>query len=301
MTALARKLSLIAALAGLPAAAGAAGPARGLTHVRTVLTDSSEGALRAPEGVACDDRGAVVVADTGNRRLVTYTWKDGSLEGGTALRMPQLTHPVRLQIDSKGFVLVLDRRARKILRVDASGAYAGALEPKGTSGTVTPAAFKLDAADTAYVLDVVARKVVVIAADGRVTRELPLPDGARGLTDLAVDAGGKVYLVDAVTAILYAAEPSEKGFKAISPSMKDRISFPGYLTVDGRGRLFVVDQNGNAVVRMGTDGSFQGRDLAWGAADGALDYPAQLCVTGGGDVLVADRNNDRVQVFALPR
>jgi hypothetical protein len=70
---------------------------------------------------------------------------------------------------------------------------------------------------------------------------------------------------------------------------------------DNRGKLFVVDQNGNAVVRLGTDGSFQGRDLAIGWHDGAVYYPAQLCINKGGDVFLADRANNRVQIFALPR
>jgi sugar lactone lactonase YvrE len=294
-------LLLIAAMAAVPVGAGAAGPVRGLTFERAVFTDSAEVALRAPEGVACDDKGAVVVADTGNARLLTYTWKDGSLDGGKPLRLPQLTHPVRLQIDSKGYVLVLDRRSRKIVRVDASGAYAGFLEPKGASwGAVTVAAFKLDASDNAYVLDVVARRVAVASKDGSVTRELPLPP-AKAITDIAVEPSGKIFAVDAVTATVYAAEPAEKEFRAVSPSLKDRISFPGYLAADGRGRLFVVDQNGSAVVRLGTDGTFQGRDLAWGAVEGALNYPGQLCITPVGDVLVADRNNDRVQIFSLPR
>lgn len=301
-TLFAAKVGLLAALALIPAGARAAGAARGLTFERAVLADSSDAPLRAPEGVACDDRGAVVVADTGNRRLVTYTWKDGALDGGKAIRLPQLTYPVRLQIDSKGFVLALDRRTRKIVRVDASGAYAGVLEAKGGSGAaLTPSAFKLDASDDAYVLDVVARKVVVLAPDGRVTRELPLPPEARAVTDVAVDGAGKTYVVDAATATLFVAERADRAFKALTKGMKDRISFPGYLVADARGRLFVVDQNGSAVVRMTNDGAFQGRDLAWGVADGDLDHPAQLCVTLAGEVLVADRDNDRVQIFALPR
>jgi sugar lactone lactonase YvrE len=299
---LSRKLFFLAALIALPGGARAAGPVRGLAFERAVLTDSAEVALRAPEGVACDEHGAVVVADTGNGRLLTFTWKEGALDGGKALRLPQLTHPVRLQIDSKGYVLALDRRSRKIVRVDANGAYGGFLEPKGASwGAVTPAAFKLDASDAAYVLDVVAKMVAVVSADGKVTRELPLPAGAKAITDLAVESSGKIFLVDAVTAVVYAAEPAEKAFRAVTSSLKDRISFPGYLLADGRGRLFVVDQNGNAVVRIGTDGTFQGRDLVWGAVEGALNYPGQLCITPSGDVLVADRNNDRVQIFSLPR
>jgi streptogramin lyase len=294
-----RMAFLLALAASLPGGALAAGS--GLSHVRTVYVDAADGALRSPEGVACDDRGAVVVADTGNSRLLTYTWKDGSLDGGAQVRLAQLPHPVRVQIDSKGFVLALDRRAKKIVRVDAKGAFAGYLEPKGASAPVAVAAFKLDAADNAYVLDVIAGKVLVVAPDGRVTRELPVPPGARGVTDVAADASGKIYLVDAVTAVVFVAEAAEKAFKPLSASLKEMASFPTYLATDNRGRLYLVDQNGGAVVKLGTDGVYQGRDLALGWADGALRYPGQLCVTSEGDVIVADRSNNRVQIFALPR
>ena len=94
---------------------------------------AAEVALRSPEGVACDERGALVIADTGNARLLTYTWKEGVLDGGAQVKLAQLTYPVRVQIDSKGFVLALDRRTRRIIRVDAKGAYAGYVEGKGAT------------------------------------------------------------------------------------------------------------------------------------------------------------------------
>jgi sugar lactone lactonase YvrE len=265
-----------------------------------IYRDQADVALRSPEGVACDDRGALVVADTGNARLLTYRWKEGVLEGGAQVKLSQLPYPVRVQIDSKGVVLVLDRRARRIVRVDANGAFAGYVEAKGVSPPVTPAAFKLDRADNVHVLDVAARRVLVIAPDGSVARELPLPKGA-GFTDVEVDAGGRVYVVDAVTATVFAAEPGAAAFKPLSASLKEAISFPTYLASDDRGKLYLVDQHGNAVVKLGVDGSFQGRDLAMGWTDGAVYYPAQLCINSEGDVFLADRNNDRVQVFAIPR
>ena len=259
-------------------------------------------ALRSPEGVACDDHGALVVADTGNARLLTFRWKDGALDSGAQVRLAQLPYPVRVQIDSKGFVLALDRRAKRIVRVDAKGAFAGYLEPQGaSSGPVTPAAFKLDAADRAYVLDVVAAKVFVVSPEGRVTRELPLPKGASGITDVAVDSGGQIYVVDAVTAVVFAAGASATAFQPLSKGLKEMISFPTYLTADNRGKLYLVDQNGSGIVRLGVDGSFQGRELAMGWSDGAVYYPAQLCINSGGDVFLADRNNNRVQIFATPR
>lgn len=290
---------LLAALAGAPAAALAAG-GRAITHERSIYLDAADVPLRAPEGVACDERGTVVVADTGNARLVLYTWKDGALDGGTAVKLPQLQHPVRVQIDGKGFVLALDRRTRRVVKVDAQGSPAGFLEPKGAAAPVTVTAFKLDAADNAYLLDGAGGRVVVLAPDGRVSRELPLPKGAAAVTDVAVDAGGKIYVVDAVSATVYAADPGAKAFAPLATAQKEMLGFPGYLAVD-HGRLWVVDQNGGALVRLGVDGAFQARELALGWSDGTLRYPAQLCLTSAGDVIVADRANDRVQIFALPR
>jgi sugar lactone lactonase YvrE len=262
--------------------------------------DAADVALRSPEGVACDERGTLVVADTGNARLLTFKWKDGLLDGGAQVMLAELPYPVRVQIDSKGFVLALDRRTRKIVRVDEKGAFAGYVQARGATPSVTPAAFKLDAADNVHVLDLVARRVLVVAPNGDVARELPLPKGASAITDVAVDSSGRVYVVDAVTAVVFAADAGATAFQPISKSLKELISFPIYLAAD-RGKLYVVDQNGNAIVRLGADGSFLGRDLAMGWGDGTVYYPGQLCIGPGGDVFVADRNNHRVQIFAAPR
>jgi DNA-binding beta-propeller fold protein YncE len=291
---------LLALAAAAPVAARAAGTGAGLRFQKAVYSDAAEVALRNPEGVACDDRGAVVVADTGNARLLVFGWKDGLLEGGTQVKLSQLPYPVRVQIDSKGFVFALDRRARKIVKVDAKGAFAGYMEAQGVAGGMSPSAFRVGPSDDVYVLDVAAGKVLVLSPEGKVKRELPLPKAA-GLTDVAVDSGGRVYLVDAVTAVVFAAEPGAKEFQALSKSLKEMVSFPTYVAPDNHGRLYVVDQNGNGVVKLGADGAYLGRELAIGSSEGALYYPAQLCVAGDGDLFVADRNNHRVQVFSLPR
>lgn len=301
MSKLSRTVLLACLAAAAAPAARAAAPGRTLTHQRTIYADSSDGALSRPEGLACDAKGNLVVADTGNGRLVTYRWKEGALDGGAVVKVAQLGYPFRVQIDTKGFVLALDRRTRRIARIDEKGAFAGYAEVKGAAPAVTPAAFRVDASDNLYVLDLVAHRVVVARADGTLSRELPLPKGARGVTDVAVDVSGKVYVLDAVGATLYVAEAADTEFKPLSSGLKGSVSFPTYVTPDNQGKLFVVDQNGDAVVRVGNDGSYQGRDLALGAVDGTVNYPAQICVTPDGDVFVADRNNDRVQIFTLPR
>ncbi len=283
----------------LPAAAGAQGAA--LRFEKAIYVDEKEVALRAPEGVACSEGGALVVADTGNARLLLFSWKDGVLDGGQPLKLPQLAHPTRLQLDRKGDLLVLDRKARKIGRVGVDRAFAGWLEVSGVGDTtaVVPGSFKLDAADNVYLVDLAARRVLVLDPGGKVTREIPLPaDGE--FTDLDVDATGKIFVVDAAHATIYAAEKGAGAFQPITKPMKDRMSFPAYLAV-GRGRIFLVDQNGMGIVTLGIDGAFQGRELSLGSNDGNLLYPGQICLGAEGDLFVADRQNNRVQVFAMKR
>jgi hypothetical protein len=78
------------------------------------------------------------------------------------------------------------------------------------------------------------------------------------------------------------------------------VSFPTYLTEES-GKLYLVDQNGSGIVLLGVDGTFVGRELEMGSVDGTLYYPSQMCVTAEGMAVIADRNNNRVQVFSVSR
>lgn len=299
---LARPLHLLlaAALGLAPAAAPAEGIA--FVHQASIYVDAKEKPLLAPEGVACADNGALVIADTGNHRLLLYTYRDGRLGGGTEVKLAQLTSPVRLQLSGKGDLLALDGKTRKIVKVAADGTFGGLLEPTGLEGPVEPVigAFKLDAGDHAWLLDVAGRRVLVLDADSKVTRQVKLPAACGTVTDIAVDLAGTLYAVDGVGGAVWVAEKGATEPKLLVKGLKDKLSFPGYLTV-ARGRLFLVDVNGSGVVLLGMDGSYQGRQLSIGWSEGLVNYPSQLCLTEAGTAFVADRFNNRVQVFATSR
>jgi hypothetical protein len=293
--AISSSLVLAAVLAG-PAAVRAEGIA--FVHEASIYVDAKEVPLKAPEGVACTDAGYVVVADTGNQRLVLYSYKDARLTGGNEVKLAQLTAPVRVQVSAKGDVLALDGKTRKIVKVSPTGTFDGTLEPSGLddAGKVVIGAFKIGASGAIYVLDVAGRRVLVLEASGAVKRQVEIPKEAGPVMDVAADAGGTIYVVDPVAAAVWAADKDAKAFKALTQGMKDRMSFPVYLTAT-KGRLLLVDQNGNGVVLLGVDGSYQGRQLSIGWSDGLVNYPQQLCVTDAGTVFVADRYNNRIQVF----
>jgi hypothetical protein len=184
--------------------------------------------------------------------------------------------------------------------VGAGGGFAGALEPKGLedAGAVVPVAFKLDGGDNVYVLDAAGRRVLAMDASGAVSNVVQLPKEAGTVMDVAVDGGGTLYAVDAVGAAVWTAEKGAKVFKPLVQGMKDRMSFPTYMVV-AKGRIFLVDQNGSGIVLLGVDGSYQGRQLSIGWSDGLVNYPAQLCMTEKGFAFLADRFNNRVQVFNI--
>jgi len=283
-------------LAVTPATAAAA--SIGFKHQKTIYGDDKEAPLRFPEGVACDDNGSIVIADSGNGRLLTFSWKDGALTGGAPLPVAQLAQPVRVQIDSRGNVLVLDRKARKIGRVDPKGAFGGWVEITGVS-SVVPVSFRIGPSDQIHVLDVAGRRALVLDGAGKVAREIGLPSEGQ-FVDIAVDGAGNLYVLDAVGAVLWKAEAGARSFQPAGKPFKDRVAFPAYVAF-AAGRIYVVDQNGSGIAVFGVDGSYLGRELTMGASEGTVYYPAQICLNERGDAFVADRQNHRVQVFAMPR
>ena len=293
-----RYSTAILALAAL-AGPGIARPAS-MKHELSIYQDEKEVWLKLPEGVACSDKGALVVADTGNGRLLLYTYREGKLAGGSEVKLAEVPYPVRVQIDGKGNVLVLDRRSRRIVQVDAAGKFAGAIEWKGVTGAsaVSPIAFKVDASDNLYVLDVAARRVLVAEPSGKVIREIALPRGETEFTDVAVDGAGRILAVDSVGSRVWAVDRGAKEFKPLGVGLKDRVSFPTYL-VEDHGKMYLVDHNGNGIALLGADGEFLGRELEMGWTNGKVYYPSQMCVNADGLAFVADRNNNRVQVFSL--
>jgi DNA-binding beta-propeller fold protein YncE len=259
-------------------------------------------ALRSPEGVACTDAGTVVAADTGNGRLVLFNFRDGKLVAGGEVRAPELGRPTRVQLDSKGNVLALDGKGRRIVRIGAGGAFAGFFQPAGIpqGNGFFPIAFKIGPSDSVYLLDASSARVVVVDASGAFQRQLDLPRGG-SFTDIAVDAQGDAFAIDGVGAQLYLARAATSTFAPLGNALKDVLNFPTYLTLTAQGPLVLVDQHGNGLVVLGRDGSFLGRRLSIGWSEGLVYYPTQVCIDSRGNTFIADRGNHRIQAFIAPK
>jgi sugar lactone lactonase YvrE len=243
------------------------------------------------------------VGDTGRGRLLRYTVEDRNVKPAGEMSAPQLSAPIRVEINSKDEVFALDGKQRRIVRFDGKGAFAGYLEPEGVPApaSIVPRSFKIGRDDAIYVLDVFSARVLVLAPDGKYLRHVPFPKEYGFFSDLAVDSRGKIYLLDSLRATVHAAAKDAREFSLMAKSLRAHLSFPTSIAVDGRGTLYLVDEHGGGIVLVGQDGAVLGRQLAMGWNEGLVNSPSQVCLNDKGQVFIADRGNSRVQVFSIVR
>jgi len=264
-----------------------------------IYVDGKGAGIRQPESVACRGN-ALVVADTGNGRLLRYTIAGDTWTPSGEIVLPQLPSPIRVEMNSKGEIFALDGSSRKIVRVAPTGEFLGYFAPAGdVQGTVVPRSLRIARDDSVYLLDVSAARVLVLDPSGKILREVPFPKGYGFFSDLAVDAGGNILLLDSVRKLVFKVAKNSPEAAQLGESLKEEVYFPVSITTDKQGTIFLVDQNGSGIVILGPDGSLRGRRLSMGWKDGFLRYPAQMCVTENGAAFIADRGNNRVDGFQI--
>jgi sugar lactone lactonase YvrE len=267
--------------------------------ITSVYADGNGIGLVYPEGVACGDD-FMVVADTGNSRLLRYTY-DGVLVTAEAEFPLPKSHPIIVQVNSEGTVYFLDGRERRVARLSATGGEKSFLDPKNlpSSAEIVAKSFRIGGSDGIYILDILSGQVLVLNADGQYSRHVPFPEEYGFFSDLAVDRQGRIFLLDSVEAVVYLAAKDADSFSQLTESMREYVNFPARLEVDGNGILYLVDQNGSGLALIAQDGSFLGRKLGLGWNESGLYYPSQMCISADGSVFIADRNNNRVQMFKV--
>jgi sugar lactone lactonase YvrE len=285
----------IVALVALCGAAALAAEAVHLKPMGSAYLDAKGTGLRLPQGVAAAGD-LVAVADAGNGRIVTYTLTAEGLSPRGEMAVQQVPFPIGVALLPSKEILVLDGRTRRIARLSAEGAFAAWLEPSGVEGTVSVRALAAGGG-VIDVLDVAGGRILLVEPGGNVTGTIGIPPEVGFPSDLAVDGKGDVYVVDSVGRRLWVARKGEKALSPLTAPLPEDFEFPTSIAADEDGRLFVADRDGGGIVTFGRDGSFRGRQLAMGWKEGFLRYPADVCTAPGGHLLVAERGNNRVQLF----
>ncbi len=263
-----------------------------------LYTDSKGNALNLPEGVAFGPASTVAVADTGAGRIVTFRAAPDGMQPVAEFTVAEVPYPTRLKFTAKGDLLVLDGRTRRIARLSPDGAFRGFIELP-VAGAPAARALAVDRQDHLYVLDVSVPRVIVLDGAGKLAREIALPAGKGFFSDVAVDPRGNVYLIDSVGQQAYVVRAGSNEVTPFGGTLEQELEFATSLAAADSGHLFIVDQYGDGVVVLGPDGTFQGRQGTMGVREGFLRYPSAIAYDPSGMIYIADRNNNRVQVFLI--
>ena len=253
--------------------------------------------LKYPEGVTWD-KSTVFVADTGNARIVRYNLVNDDLKDGTEIKIEQLTSPIRLKMTVKGDLLALDGKSHKIARIN-NGTLVGFLDPQKVTSPedFVPRSMAVDSKDNIYLADILGERILVLDPAGVFIRNIPFPAGYGYIADVTVDSKGNVFIIDSFKSEVLRAAPSDTSFTSITKDLDTYLYFAVSIDTDPLGRIYLLDQNDNGLVIVGQDGKFLGRFLNGGWKTGQLDYPAQGSLSNNGIYAIADRNNNRLQLF----
>ena len=271
-------------------------------YMASIYADDKGLGLKQPEGVACDGESLLIVADTGNGRLLKYSIQEGAIEVGTVeIKVDQLSYPIKTEINSRGEIYILDRRQRSIIRLTPAGEFRGYLQPVGlpSPSAYVPRSFTVDRNDNIYILDILSERVLILDPAGRYVRQIKFPDEYGFFSDVAMGFRGTVLLIDVVDGMVFSAGKNSASFSRLTSSLKEYVRFPANLTTDDRGRIYLADRNGGSIIILGQDGSFISRQSGMGWKEGSLNYPAQMCLNNKGEIFIADTRNHRIQIFAI--
>ena len=292
-------IAVAAVLMALPSAVFGAGSSQFIPDMS--LYSAHKGGLNKPEGVACNSvYDCIVVADTGNGRLMKYSFNNGRVSSDKEIQIPQIVYPIEVQMNSKGEIFVLDGQLRRIVRLSADGKFEGYVDAAGApdAASIIPKSFKIGQNDNIYILDIFGSRVVVADPGGKYLWQVALPKDAGFITDLAPAGNGRIILLDGAKASMYLASRNDVPTAPFAADMRQYLDFPTNVTYNN-GLIYVVDKNGGSVDLFGMNGSFHGRRSGLGWNEGLLYFPGQMCIEGDGYAVIADRENNRVQIFKI--
>ena len=264
------------------------------------LQDANNIPFKHPEGVTCS-KSTIIVADSGNGRLIRFSVVNEELKNATEFRVAEVSYPARAKATSMDRTLVLDGKTRRIARLGADGSFVGYLDYQGlpAPAEVVPRSMVTDSKNNIYVLDILGERVVVVDAAGAFLRQLPFPKEYGFLSDVAVDQNGNILLLDSMKGQVLRGAADKADFQVLTSDLHSFMSSAVSMDLDNQGRIYLLDQNDGAVVVLGTDGSFQGRYLSFGWKGGQLNYPSQMCIMQDNSLVIADRDNNRIQLFKI--
>ena len=250
---------------------------------RSGIAGSGNGQFFWPEGVAGDASGNIYVADSYNDRIQKFRSNGTYLTrwGTSGSSNGQFDRPIGVAVDATGNVYVADSYNDRIQKFNGSGTF---LTKWGTYGGsddqfYEPHGVAVDASGNVYVAD---------------TRNHRIQE---------FDSSGTFVLMwgwgvqDGSSTLQTCTSGCQSGLQG---SGDGQFHWPGGVSVDATGNVYVADSNNHRIQKFSNTGTFLDKWGSSGGADGQFNWPLGIASDAAGHVYVADYLNHRIQKFGDP-
>ena len=254
-----------------------------------IITYTVNASLSRPSGLAADADGSLLIADTGNHRIVRLNTTTGELTVVYTTSGPALQWPSDVAVGADGGFLIADTWNHRIVRLSQHGELLFVYNTTSPS-LHYPAGVSLDSAGRVFIADTGNNRIVQMSASGEVMAvyKTSAPSLSAPL-GVVVNDDGSVLIADSGNdrvVKVSAAGMQLAEYRAGDPLL----SYPSGVAMDARGALYVADSGNNRVVRMSPTVEVSEHTMQ----SPALSNPTGVAVDAAGNVLVVDWINRRL-------
>ncbi|CAF0762438.1 unnamed protein product [Adineta steineri] len=272
--------------------------------------------LNTPTGIYIDDNEAILIADTGNNRIVEWKYNSNSGENIAGSnddgdRPDRLFMPTDVTVDKqKNAIIICDSENARVMRWFRQSQT----NPQILISHIACGGVALDKDGSLYVSDKKRSEVKrwkqgdidgTLVAGG--SGEGNLPNQLQGPSKIFVDADYSIYVADTNNHRITKWKKDAKegiivaGGNGQGDSL-NQLFHPQGLIVDKLGQIFIADTVNHRVMRWyeeDTNGSIVVGGNGKGKEPNQLHYPQDLSFDVQGNLYVADSANHRIQKYEL--
>ncbi len=272
--------------------------------------------ISKPNDVTASASGDYYMTDTVNRRILKFNAKGIFVTawGSEGTGNGQFQNPRGIAVDSDGYVYVVDKKQNRIQKFDGNGAFILAFGGTGSGDGQLSAPHGVAASSNGfiYVADQNNNRIQKFKTDGTFVAKWGTQGNANGEFNaphgIDVSPSGLIYVADSGNdrVQLFDDTGTWQGSFGQTGSGDGQFEQPMGITVNGNGDVFVSDPGNDRIqlfsvlpVVAQSQSTLQAIKYQFsGTVDGSFIDPTGVDLDSSGRLIVADRGNDRIQIFA---
>ena len=264
--------------------------------------------LKKPSGVVVNQRGEVVVAESGKHCISIFSPSGEKLQsfGTQGSGQGQFESPQGVTVDGAGNILVVDTNNHRIQKFTVNGQFLSAIGTKGKKHLkfYKPTDVAFNAGNNkVYVVDWGNNRIQVLNSDLSFCGTFGKEGDGKGcfgsLGDIACDSTGKVYVVDSLNNCIQVFTDEGRFLKRFGEygCGQGELKYPWGIAIDDNDLVYISEFDNHRISVFISEGQFMTSFGRKGNGRGEFEYPSDMAVGSSGVLYVCDDENNRVQAL----